>query len=348
MILPSTYLVTLLLVILSMLCWGSWATTFKLTGKWRYELYYFDYAIGLAIASLIAAFTFGTLGFDGFSFMDDFIHASKKQDLYGFIGGAVFNLGNMLILAAVPECGMAVAIPIGLGVALMVGSVWNFFLRPGMNAALLFAGCAIVLVAVILAISAYRLFKFSQIDELVRTGQQKSTRKTVSVKGATVAAFGGVFVGSYFPLIGLAMQGEAGLGPYSVGVLFAIGLVFSTFVFNLILMNLPIAGAPVEIFDYFKGTLRQHLLGLLGGVIWYVGMVAGYVAAAAEGTANIGPALAYALTQGAVVIAALWGLLYWKEFKDADGRVKAILFVTLALFVCGIGLVSFSPVLSRG
>jgi glucose uptake protein len=348
MILPSTYIVTLLLVIISMFCWGSWATTFKLTGKWRYELYYFDFAIGLAIASLIAAFTFGSLGFDGFSFMDDFLHASKKQDVYGFAAGVVFNLGNMLILAAVAECGMSIGIPIGLGVALTIGSVWNFFLRPGTNAALLFSGSAIVMVAVILAISAYRLFKFSQIDVLVRTGQQKTTRKVVSVKGATVAAFGGLFVGSYFPLIGMATQGDAGLGPYAVGVIFALGLVFSTFLFNLILMNLPITGAPVEIFDYFKGTLRQHLLGLTGGAIWYVGMIAAYVAATAEGKASIGPALGYGLTQGAVIVAALWGLLYWKEFQEADGRVKAILFVTLALFVCGIGLVSISPVFTRG
>jgi glucose uptake protein len=348
MILPSTYIVTLLLVILSMLCWGSWAATFKFAGKWRYELYYFDYAFGLLIASLIAAFTFGSLGFDGFSFMDDFLHAGKKQDLYGFVAGGIFNLGNMLILGAVAECGMAVAIPIGLGVALIVGSIWNFFLRPGTNAALLFSGTAIVMIAVILAIAAYRVYKLSKIDELVRTGQQKSTRKRVSVKGATIAAVGGLFVGSYFPLLGLAMQGDAGLGPYSIGVLFAVGLIFSTFLFNLILMNLPISGAPVEIFDYFKGSLRQHLLGVFGGIIWYTGMVCGYVAAAAEGKANVGPALGYALTQGAVVIAALWGLFYWNEFKDADGRVKAILFITIALFVCGIGLVSVSPVFTRG
>jgi glucose uptake protein len=348
MILPSTYVATLVLVILSMVCWGSWANTYKLTGKWRFELYYFDYAIGLAIASLIAAFTFGTFGFDGFSFMDDFLHASKRQDVYGFAAGGVFNLGNMLLLAAIAECGMAVAIPIALGVAITVGSVWNFFLRPGSNAALLFAGSAIVMVAVIMAIAAYRLYKFSQIDELVRTGQQKSTRKRVSVKGATVAAFGGLFIGSYFPLIGKAMEGDAGLGPYAVGVMFALGLVFSTFLFNLILMNLPISGAPVEIFDYFKGTLRQHLLGFLGGAIWYVGMVAAFVASAAEGKASVGPALGYSLTQGAVVIAALWGLFYWKEFKDSDGRVKSILFITLALFVCGIGLVAVAPVWTRG
>lgn len=352
MILPSSYAVTLILAIVSMLCWGLWANTLKFSGKWRFELYYFDFAIGFSVASLVVALTFGTLGFDGFSFLDDFLHAGKKQDLYAFMAGVVFNLGNMLLVGAIAESGIAVAMPIGLGVALATASIWNFLLNPGSNAPLLFAGVAIVLLAVILVATAYRMFKFSKIDEMVRTGQLKSTRKRVSLKGVIVAAIGGLFAGSYLPLIGKATETDAGLGPYSIGVLFAVGLIFSTFLYNLILMNLPISGEPVEIFEYFKGTLSQHLLGLAGGAMWLTALVAALVAVfgatGPESPTGVSQALINGLGQGSIPIAALCGFFYWGEFEGADSRVRALFFLSLALFICGIGLVSVAPAWTRG
>jgi glucose uptake protein len=348
MILPSSYYVTLALVVLGMVCWGCWANFLKASGKWRFELFYFDFAVGMLIASLIGAFTFGTLGFDGFSFYDDLLHAAKRQDVLGVLAGFVFNLGNMLLVASVAEAGMTVAFAVGIGVAIVVGSVWSFFLMPGENAVLLFIGAGIVLLAVVLCSTAYRLYKLSKVDELVRTGKQKSTRKLVSLKGVTIAAFGGLLFGCYLPLISRAMEGDAGVGPYSIGVMFAIGVFVSTFFYNLFFMNLPVSGPPVEILEYVRGTLRQHVMGLLAGVVWFIGFGTTFVAAAAESTAVVSPAISYSLQQGGMLIAVLCGLLYWKEFNGADGRVRSLLFIMLTLFICGIGLVAVAPVWTRG
>jgi glucose uptake protein len=344
MILPSSYAVTLALIVLGMLCWGSWASLYKATGKLRYELFYFDFAIGLCISALICAFTFGSFGFDGFTFMDDLIHAGKKQDLIGLLAGAVFSLGNMLLLAAVAEAGMATAFPIGIGVAIVIGSAWQIILKPGENLALLLAGCVAIIFGVIVATAAYRAYMLSRVDDLVRTGQQKTTKRQVSPKGAAIAIVGGLILGSFMPLVSDAMSSEIGVGPYSLCVMFALGAFFSTFFFNLFFMNLPITGAPLEIFDYFKLTGRQHLLALISGVVWMCGLLASLISAAAEGGALVGSALSYGLFQGSVLIATLWGLLYWKEFAGADTRVRSMLLVMLVLLVCGIGMIAIAPV----
>jgi len=352
MILPPSYAITLALIIFGMLCWGSWASIYRAAGtattKMRFELFYFDFAIGTVIAALICAFTFGSFGFDGFTFMDDLLHAAKKQDLWGLVAGAIFNLGNMLLLAAVAEAGITVAFSLGIGTAIVVGSIWQFAMKPGENLALLVAGIAIIIFGVIVCSAAYRFYMLGRTDELVRTGQQKSTRRRVSPRGAAIAIFGGLILGSYFPLVSMAMEGEVGVGAYSVCVLFAAGILLSTIFYNLFFMNLPVSGPPIEIFDYFKSTSRQHLLGLLAGVVWLLGLAAGLVSAAVEGKAQVSPAISYGLLQGSVLIASLWGLLVWKEFKDADGRVRAMLVIMLVLFVCGIGLVSVASVSTKG
>lgn len=357
MILPSSYAITLALIIFGMLCWGSWASLYKAAGnssggatpgKMRFELFYFDFAIGSVIAALLCALTFGTFGFDGFTFMDDLLHAAKKQDVTAMAAGGLFNLGNMLLLASVSEAGMAVAFPLGIGVAIVVGSTWQFFLRPGQNLALFLFGAVIIVFGVFVCSAAYRFYMLSRADELVRTGAQKSTVRRVNARGAAIAILGGAILGSYFPLVTNAMEGETGVGPYSMCVLFAIGIFLSTFFFNLFFMNLPVSGAPLEIFDYFKSTARQHLLGLISGMVWLFGMAASLVSAAVEGKAVVGPAISYGLLQGSVLLAALWGMLVWKEFKDADGRVRSLLVIMLVLFVCGIGLVAVAPVWTRG
>jgi glucose uptake protein len=345
MILPSSYAITFAILVLGMLCWGSWASLYKATGNLRYELFYFDFSLGMVLAAVLAALTLGTFGFDGFSFTDDLLHASKKNDLMGALGGAVFNLGNILLLAGVSEAGMSVAFPIGIGSAIIVGAIWNLILKPHENLALLLLGSAVIVAGIIVCTIAYRLYEFSKIDELVRTGKQKSTRRKVRAKGAAIAALAGVVLGSYFPIIAHSMSGEAGLGPYAVSVMFAVGVFFSTFVYNLFLMNLPVSGKPLEILDYIKVSARDHRLGVLSGVIWMTGMVASLVSAAAEGTSAVNSSISYGLLQGGVVIAAIWGLMVWKEYDQADGRVRSLLFIMLILFVFGIGLVSLAPAL---
>jgi glucose uptake protein len=326
-----------------MLCWGSWANTYKLAGKWRFELFYFDYAFGVLLAATIYAFTVGSLGFDGFSFIDDLMHAGKRQWFYGFTGGVVFNLANMLLVAAISVAGLAVAFPVGIGLALVIGVIWNYTIRPAGNPMLLFTGCAIVVAAIIVDAIAYRSLALLRLQEAASQGKTKTTRKKVSLKGIILSLVSGVLMGSFFPLVEMGKAGDFGLGPYAIGWVFAVGVFTSTFVFNLFFMNLPVEGEPVEFLDYFRGKLRQHLLGIAGGVIWCTGAIANFAAASTPEEVQVGPATSYAIGQGATMVSALWGILVWKEFAGADTKIKALLVLMLVLFVCGLAMVSVAP-----
>jgi glucose uptake protein len=347
MLLPESYFTALLLMILSMLCWGSWANTYKLTGKWRFELFYFDYAFGLMLAAVVLALTFGTLGFDGFTFYDDLMHAGKRQWLYGFAGGVIFNLANMLLVAAISVAGLSVAFPIGIGTALIIGVIWNYIIRPQGNPILLFTGCGIILVAIIVDAFAYKALAVLRHEELAKAGKAKSTRKPVPVKGIILSLVSGVLMGLFYPLVEKGKAGDFGLGPYAITVMFGLGVFLSTFVFNLFFMNLPVEGEPVEIGDYFDGNLKQHLLGIGGGAIWCIGAVCSFVAASAPESVHIGPAVSYAIGQGATMVSALWGILVWKEFAGADSRVKSLVVLMLVLFVAGLAMVSMAPLFMR-
>jgi len=344
MLLPGSYIFSILLLILSMLCWGSWANTFKLAGgKWRFELFYFDFAFGLAVAALIAALTFGSMGWDGFSFLDDVRNAGKRQDLYAFAAGAVFNLANMLLVASISLAGMAVAFPVGIGLALVIGVVWNYIVHPVGNPVFLGVGCFAIVVAIVLNAMAFASYSTQKQKSASAPGRGKIVRKSGSGKGIVVAIISGIFMGSFYPLVEMAKQSEIGLGPYAIAVIFGLGVLTSTFVYNLFFMNLPLQGQPVELGAYFRGAVKQHALGVLGGALWCTGAVANFVAAKAEGAAQVGPAVSYAMGQGATLISALWGIMLWKEFTGARSKVQALIAVMLLLFVGGLTLVSIAP-----
>ena len=319
-----------MLMILSMLCWGSWANTFKLAKNWRFELFYFDYTFGVLIAALIAALTFGSMG-DDLSFQDNLLIAGKRNMAFAVVAGGVFNLANMLLVAAISLAGLAVAFPVGIGLALVIGVVWNFILRPQGNPLFLFGGALLVVGAIIVDALAYRA-KFEAEDE-VKPG--------FSLKGLILALVSGVLMGSFYPLVEMSRESEIGLGPYAVAVFFAIGVFLSTFVFNVYFMNLPVQGEPIGFFDYFKGSAKYHLLGLLGGIIWCTGAIANFVASTS--TVPVGPAVTYAMGQGATMISALWGVFVWREFSGSEGRVKLLLALMFLLFASGLGLISVAP-----
>jgi glucose uptake protein len=343
MILPQTYAAVLFLMILSLFCWGSWANTYKLAGKWRYELYYFDFAAGVAIAAFIYAFTVGNLGYDGFSFLDDLMHAGKRQWLYGFMAGVIFNLANMILMSAISVAGMAVAFPVGIGVATIVGTTLAYAAKATGNPALLFAGCVLLAAAAVAAALAYRFQAVLRHEELARAGKAASTRRPSSIKGIVLALVSGLLMGSFLPLVDSARQSDIGLGPYAVAVVFAIGVFLSTFVFNLFLMNLPVEGEPLELLDILKSTPKQHLLGLAGGALWSTGMVASLAAGSAAAETRVGAEAGYLLAQGFPLIAALWGVLLWKEFKGSDLRVKMLAVFMFLLFACGLLVISQAP-----
>ncbi|MGE5489604.1 MAG: multidrug DMT transporter permease [bacterium] len=341
MTLPHSYAAALLLTILSMICWGSWANMQKLAGKWRFELYYFDYTFGLMLTAIVAAFTFGSLGFDGFLFMDDIARAGRRHMAYGVGAGVIFNLANMLLVGAIAVAGMSVAFPVVAGLAMVIGVVGNYVVNQQGNPSLLFLGVGVVLAAIVLDAVAYGVHSLKQSGKEIKAGKTNSTRPKVNWRGLILAVVSGVLMGSFYPLIEMSRQGDDGLGPYAISFLFAFGIFASTFVYNLFFMNLPVQGEPVEIPEYFRGTVKQHLLGLAGGVIWATGTYASFVVASAP-DARLSPAISFGFGQGAALIAALWGLLLWKEFRGAVPKVRLYLGLMIALFAIGLTLISLA------
>jgi glucose uptake protein len=347
MILPGSYAAVLILLIVGMLAWGSWANLFKATGgKWRFELFSFDFAVGVLLAAAVLAVTAGSLGFDGFSLRDDLQLAGKRQELWGFTAGVVFNLGNMLLLGAVSIAGMSVAFPAALGCALIVAALWNFALNPGGSAGLVFGGAAVVAGAIVFDVLAFKTLSVVKAAQ-AEAGPGKPRKRKSSSKSVLLSLAGGLLLGSFAPLIQMGRAGDNGLGPYSIGFIFAFGVIASTFVFNLFFMNLPVQGKPIEIREYFNARLGRHGLGLLSGVVWYIGMIASLIGGRVEGAARVSATITYALQQGAIVIAALCGLFLWNEYAGADASVKLRLGLMFFLLLAGIGVMTAGVAAAR-
>jgi glucose uptake protein len=289
----------------------------------------------------------GNLGYDGFSFLDDLEHAGKRQWFYGFVAGVIFNFANMLLVAALSVSGMAVAFPVGIGMAIIMGSFLSYIVKPTGNLPILLAGCALIAAAIIVAAIACNILGVIRHEELARAGKAKSTRRPTTVKGVILALVSGLLMGSFFPLVQKGTEGEVGLGPYAITAVFALGIFLSAFVFDLFYINLPVQGEPLEISEFFHTRPGHHLLGVLGGVLWCGGAVASFAASAAPAQAQLSPALHSLLAQGYPLVAALWGLLAWKEFRGGDTRLKASALIMLVLFAGGLVLISLAPAYVR-
>jgi glucose uptake protein len=337
MVLVQSYPVAVLMCIITMLCWGSWANMQKLASKeWRFQLFYWDYCVGVLLLTLLMALTLGSNGSSGRGFLDDLSQASGEYIGYALWGGVIFNIANILLVAAIDIAGMAVAFPIGIGLALVIGVVTTYRVDPSGNPVILFVGVAAVAVAIVVDALAYR--------RLPSAGQK------TTVKGIVLSILCGILMGQFFQFVARSMPASldqindpamAGmLTPYTALVFFAVGLFLSSFVFNTLVMLKPFVGDPVPLGDYFtKGNVRLHVVGILGGMIWGVGMsfaiIAGDVA---------GYAISYGLGQGATMVAALWGVFIWREFKDAPEGTDKLLTLMFALFVVGLGMIVYANV----
>ncbi len=328
MTIVESYAVAVVLCVVTMLCWGSWANTQKLASKeWRFELFYWDYAIGVVLFSLLLAFTLGSTGTAGRSFLDDLRQAEQGALMSAFIGGVVFNLSNILLVAAIDIAGMAVAFPIGVGLALVLGVITNYMASPVGNPVPLFVGVGLVVVAIVLSALSY--------SRLPSQGQRTAG------KGIVISVVAGVLMGFFYRFVAASMSADfvnlepGKLGPYTAIVAFSVGLLASNFVWNTLVMMRPFVGEPVPFGDYFsKGTPRLHLIGMLGGAIWNVGMSLSIIAAGAAGFA-----ISYGLGQGATLVAAFWGVFIWKEFKDAPAGTSRLLALMFLSFVVGLSLI---------
>lgn len=327
MVVIHSYGVAVFLAFITMLCWGSWANTQKLAQKqWPFQLFYWDYAIGVLLLALLLAFTAGSSGSEGRSFLTDLAQADGKSLISAFLGGVIFNIANILLVAAIAIAGMAVAFPIGIGLALVLGVLTNYAATPLGNPVILFSGVALVTIAIVLDAMAYR--------------RLPNSSSVTSAKGIVISLMAGFLMGFFYRFVAASMATDfvnpmAGkLTPYTASVVFAVGLLVSNFVWNTIFMYKPLTGEKVTYKDYFvKGDTKLHLIGILGGVIWSLGMTLNIIAAEQAGFA-----ISYGLGQGATLIAALWGVFIWKEFKGAKG-VKGLLTAMFLFFVVGLTLI---------
>ena len=343
MILPQTSSLVLTLMVMSLLLLGTWASMFKAAGKWRFELFYLDFAFGLLLTAVLCSFTAGDMGFDGFNFLDDLQHAGRRPLLFCFLAGAIFNLGNMLLMGAVAVAGMSVAFPIAVGVAIMLSAALGILVKAGGNQTMMLLGCVLIFTAVVVSAMAYRITAVQRHEHLARAGLAKSTRRPNPVKGIILAAAGGILMGSVGGMVARAREGDFGLGPYAAAAVFALGAFFSTFVYTIFFMNLPVEGEPLEVRAYFKSRLGQHIFGLLGGVLWFAGLEAGMVATAVSDTLQPSPLISLLLSQGSPVVAALVGIVILHELKGSDMRVKVLAVLMVILFATGLTMLALSP-----
>lgn len=329
MFIPHSYAVALALMITSMLCWGSWPNTQKATGIWRFELFYWDYVWGILLCAIVLGLTFGrTDAVSAASFFKNLTVASAHNMVLALIAGAIFNLANMLLVAAITIAGMAVAVPIGIGLALVIGSVLNYVITPVGNPIILFGGIATVVIAIVFDAMAYR---------------QLSGPGKLTTQGIVLSLLCGVFMGLFYPFVAKALKGPRHLTPYTVAFIFAIGVVISNFPLNFAMMKRPAKGLPVSISEYFASRRQLHLWGILGGLIWGLGTITNFVASYAQ---MVGPATSYALGQGSTMVSAAWGVFVWKEFRGASRNITILLALMFAFFLTGLSLVAIAP-LSR-
>jgi glucose uptake protein len=331
MFIIENYSTAVIFCVITMLCWGSWANTQKLASTtWRFELFYWDYVIGILLFSIISAFTLGSVGEGGRSFLDDLQQADSGNMGSALLGGIIFNAANILIAAAIAIAGMSVAFPVGIGLALLLGVLVNYFVAEKGDVSFIFGGVACVALAIILNAIAY--------------GKMNRATGKVSGKGILLALGGGLMMSFFYRFIAVSMDLEnfyapaAGkMTPYTAVFIFSVGIFLSNFLFNTLLIKRPFVDEPTSYKAYFIGPFRTHLVGVLGGIIWGIGNSFNLIAAG-----KAGPAISYGLGQGATLVAALWGVFIWKEFRGAPKGTTALLTAMFVLFVAGLAMLIYA------
>ncbi len=340
MVLINSYVLAIFAFVFCMICWGSWSNTQKLAAKtWRFELFYWDFALGLVLTALVWGFTAGSAGSHGLPFLKDLARADATSIFYAMLGGTVWNIGNLLLVAAIAVAGMAVAFPIGGGIAWLGGIIFAFILEvlggaehATLPVMMLFAGVVIIFVAIALTMVAFKGLAV----------QQKKT----STKGILLSVIAGLFIAFFYGLVVKSLNpqfvtgGTGNMGPFAGVFFFTLGAFLTTFIFNPFFMKKPVLGNPVSVKEYFSGSVRTHLIGVLGGFIWASGMVVSFMAVGAGD-----PAVSYALSNAAPVVAILWGVFVWKEFQGAPEGTNRILTIMFVLYLIGLGVITASKVI---
>jgi glucose uptake protein len=348
MILPTTASAVWILVIVSLLCLGSWANTLKLAGKWRFEYFYFDFVLGILLCAGVAALALGSGRPQELTVQDNLILSGYRRMAWAIGSGVILNLGMLLLVAVMTIAGMSVAFPLTLGVALVIGVVWDFANATQANMPLTFMGVALLVAAVILAGLAYvRLLRIQrEAAQKALTPDPRTKSKRVKSAGPALvfvlSVVGGIALSAFPKILGEATGGDNGLAPYSAMLLLSVAALISSPFFVLFFMTFPVVSTAGMPSGYLAGSGKQHLLGLAGGILLGVGMLTGLMATVAPQEAQPSALIQYALNNGALLVAAAWGLLAWQEFRGGGDRVRMLAAGMLVLFLAGLGLVAYA------
>jgi glucose uptake protein len=347
MILPATYLSTLFVLVCGVLFWGSWANTYKMAGKTRYELYYYDFAVGLALFAAVIAFTFGSLNSQELTFQENLLIAGYRQIAWAVAAGIVFNLGNLFFISAVSLVGLALAFPIAFGTALLTEVTLNLILNPTQRTLIpVLGGILLVLAAVIATACAYGSYLQHLQEQAVAAlqpdprGKLRRPRPPSPLRCIVLGVAGGIFMGLSAPLLESSRAGISGVGPYGLGILFALGIFGSTIVFIPFFANFPVRGEPIEITKYFRLTKGEHLTGLLGGAIFIAGAICTFIANSGITNVSLPPATAFGIAGATPIVGIFWGLLAWRELKGSGPRVQTLLATMIVLYIAGVGMMA--------
>jgi glucose uptake protein len=330
MILVQNYTLAVFLCALAMICWGSWQNTQNLIGKeWRFELFYWDYSIGILLFALLMAFTFGSFGSQGRSFIPDVEQADPRYLLSSAVGGFIWNVGTLLLVASISIAGMSVAFPIGGGIGWTLGILINYLGKPEGNPFFLFGGTLIIILAILFSMQSYRKLAIHQ--------------KKPSFMGILLAFLAGICIAFFYRFVALSLATDFSpadtgkISSYTAVVFFSFGALISTILINPLFMVRPVQGEPVKISQWVRGSPKAHLFGLLGGAIWCLGNSVSFMSVGAAS-----PAISYGLSNAAPVVAAIWGIFVWKEFKDAPKGTNLLLLLMFAFYIIGLVLIVYS------
>lgn len=324
---PQDYATVLTFMVVTMIAWGSWANTQKLVPNFPFQLFYWDYVAGVLAGTLAFGATLGSHGGSGETFLANLAGADRSSLLFALAAGVVFNIANLLLVAAIAIAGLAIAFPVGIGIALVVGVILNYLQAPKGAPLLLFGGVGLVMAAIFVAAAAF--------------ARRGGPGRADTLRGLILALCCGVLMGSFYPLVTHAQGGPAGLNSYAVAFVFALGVLLCALPVNTMLMKRPITGEqPTSFAAYRNADAATHASGLLGGLIWGTGLVLSLIAASA---ALVGPAVSYAIGQGATMVSAAWGVFVWREFAAAPRSARVLLAPMFLLFLAGLGLVAVAP-----
>lgn len=330
MILPTDPTTVLVLLLAAFFCLASWANTYKMTSPWRFELYYFDFALGTLLIGVILPLTLGSMG-DDLSFSDNLLIAGKRNMAYAMAAGVVFNFGNLLFMAGLSLGGMSLAFPAAYGTALVAANLWRLLGSGSDGKSMLLASTGLALATVLCIAGAV---------QALAPAEAQMAKRRARLKMVLLCVLAGIPLGLFQPLVKLARAPEIGLASYATVFFFSIGIFISTFIYNLYFCNLPVEERPVGLVDYFRSKFTFHLLGLVGGVIWCSGLLCNLVALESPRGSDLWPRVQNLLLPAFPVLGALYGVVLWRELRGVRQSVLLLVLLALGCFLASVFLAS--------